>query len=146
MSLIQLIYASAATKPFNQDDLRELLLKARTTNSGLDISGLLLYHRLSFFQILEGEEQVVDELYGRICHDPRHSRLVLLSKATVKKRTFGAWSMGFVDVDRATTTLIGFVNFFNAKSSFLDLQGDSNLVSRLIEGFQDGQWRQHVEK
>ena len=31
MSLIQLIYASAATKPFNQDDLRELLLKARTT-------------------------------------------------------------------------------------------------------------------
>ena len=143
--LLQLVYASAATKPFTQAALRELLLKARTKNVSLKVTGLLLYHKLSFFQILEGAEQDVIPLFELIGRDPRHNRVLLLSKKTVERRNFGAWSMGFIDVDQAATALPGYLKLMDAKASFLDLQGDSKLVGRLVDGFQDGKWRQSVE-
>jgi len=146
MSLIRLVYASAAVAPFAQAELRELLLKARTKNGNLGITGLLLYHKRSFFQVLEGKEEDVSSLFARIGRDPRHERVLLLSKAEEEERSFGAWSMGFVDVDLVAGKLPGFVKLLDAKSSFLDLQGDSKLLGKLIDGFQEGRWRQGVEQ
>ncbi len=145
MPLIKLVYVSAATKPLIPTDLRELLSKARTFNSSVGVSGLLLYRDRSFFQILEGQEEDVEPLYERIGRDPRHNRLMLLSKQTVQERNFGAWSMGFVDADSMAARLPGFLKVLEAKSSFLDLQGDAKLVARLIDGFQEGRWRQSIE-
>ncbi|NBV23906.1 MAG: BLUF domain-containing protein [Proteobacteria bacterium] len=142
---IQLVYVSAATAAFSQADLRELLTKARPTNSKLHISGLLLYHNRSFFQILEGPEEPVLSLYARIGKDKRHQNVLLLSKRKVEERNFEAWSMGFVDMDRVATKLPGFIKLLEAKSSFLDLQGDTQLAARLIDGFQEGRWRQSIE-
>jgi hypothetical protein len=54
--------------------------------------------------------------------------------------------MGFVDVDEtAAARLPGFVKLLEAKASFLDLQGDAKVVAKLIDGFQEGRWRQSVE-
>jgi Sensors of blue-light using FAD len=146
MSLIKMVYVSAATKPFTPADLRDLLLKARTFNSSVGISGLLLYHERSFFQILEGQEEQVTPLFAHIGKDKRHANVLLLSREQVKERNFGAWSMGFVDVDPRTTKLTGFLKLLEAKSSFLELQGDAKLVNRLIDGFQEGKWRQSIEQ
>ena len=145
MPIIQLVYASAATAPFTRSQLRDLLSQSRKFNSGVGITGLLLYHKLSFFQILEGPENEVTPLYARIERDPRHNRVLLLSKKHVKERNFGAWSMGFVDVDQTAAKLPGFVKLLEATASFLDLQGDAKLVTKLIDGFQEGRWRQSVE-
>lgn len=146
MPSIRTVYVSAAVKPFAQTQLRELLSKARTFNSSAGITGLLLYHNLSFFQVLEGEEADVSALYASIERDKRHDRVLLLSKQVAEERNFGAWSMGFVDVDPKGAKLPGFLKLLEATSSFLDLQGDSELTARLIDGFQDGQWRQSIEK
>jgi hypothetical protein len=145
VTLIQLVYASAATKPFDGQQLRELLRKARAMNSELGITGLLLYHKQSFFQILEGGEKAVGELFKRIERDPRHHRVLLLSKKNVEVQNFDAWSMGFVDMDQMATKLPGFVKLFGATPSFPELKGDHQLVSRLISGFKDGGWRQSIE-
>jgi hypothetical protein len=136
---------SAATKPFTQTDLRDLLTKARVFNSSVGVSGLLLYRDRSFFQILEGQEEDVEPLYEHIGRDTRHNRIMLLSKQPVQERNFGAWSMGFVDADSKAARLPGFLKLLEAKSSFLDLQGDAKLVTRLIDGFQEGRWRQSIE-
>ena len=64
----------------------------------------------------------------------------------VEERNFAAWSMGFVDVEPQTTKLPGFMKLLEAKPSFLDLQGDSELTARLIDGFQEGRWRQSIEQ
>lgn len=146
MSEFRYVYASAAVKPFTAIELRELLLKARTKNSHLGITGLLLYHQRSFFQILEGKEEAVAPLFEVIGRDPRHERVLLLSKTVEDERSFGTWSMGFVDVDRVSVKLPGFMELLDAKSSFLDLQGDSKLLAKLIDGFQEGRWRQGIEE
>ena len=134
----------AAVAAFSQNELRELLAKARTKNSKLNITGLLLYHNESFFQILEGEEEPVHSLFARVAEDKRHHNVLLLSRKAAPGRNFGAWSMGFIDMDKASSKAAGFVKLLEAKSSFLDLQGDAKLVARLIDGFQEGQWRQRI--
>lgn len=144
MQLNQLVYASAAANPFSQAELRGLLSKARARNSTVGITGLLLYHNQSFFQILEGEEEDTDSIFARIGRDPRHNRILLLSKKNIEERNFGDWSMGFVDLEQSSNQLTGFVKLMDAQSSFLDLHGDTEMVGKLIDGFQQGRWRQSV--
>ena len=85
-------------------------------------------------------------MFAHIGKDKRHNNVLLLSREQVEERNFGAWSMGFVDVDPMTTKLTGFLKLLEAKSSFLELQGDAKLVKRLIDGFQEGKWRQSIEQ
>ena len=146
MAFIQLIYASAATKAFSGQDLRELLLKAREKNTTLGVTGLLLYNHGSFFQVLEGTPENVEPLFKQIERDPRHDRVLLLSRMDVDERCFGEWNMGFLDMEHAAGKLPGFVSLFKANTSFLDLKGDPALLRRLIEGFHIGQWRQSVQR
>jgi hypothetical protein len=146
MALIQLVYASAAVKPFTGDELRELLVKARSNNTSLGVTGLLLYNHGSFFQVLEGEGEIVDPLFTKIERDPRHDRVLLLSRKNLNERCFGDWEMGFLDLDRTALKLPGFVRLLESTSTFLDLKGDSAMVGRLIDGFHTGLWRQAVER
>ncbi len=41
--MIQLTYLSTPTRPMSNDDLMDILEKARLNNAGLGISGMLLY-------------------------------------------------------------------------------------------------------
>lgn len=48
-----------------------------------------------FFQELEGEEVVINELYAQIEKDSRHKDCTLIEKQTITEREFPYWSMGF---------------------------------------------------
>jgi FAD-dependent sensor of blue light len=145
MAMIRTVYVSAATKRFDQQELRDLLSMARVYNASKALTGLLLYEKQSFFQILEGPTEEVDGLFARIERDPRHDRVLLLARQEIKDRNFGEWSMGFVDLDAVAVYVPGFVKLLKAKSSFLDLRGDTTLVAKLIDGFQEGRWRQNIK-
>jgi diadenosine tetraphosphate (Ap4A) HIT family hydrolase len=145
LPLIRVTYVSAACHPFTEAELCELLLHAKTNNSKAGITGLLLYHRMSFFHILEGKEEDVTPLFERLKKDPRHNRVLLLSREVINGRSFDNWEMGFIDLAHAATKIPGFVALLDAKPSFLHLHGDTKLVAKLINGFQDGQWRQSPE-
>jgi Sensors of blue-light using FAD len=141
--MTELVYASAGRHPFSPKELTELLTKARGNNQGLGVSGLLLYHRGSFLQVLEGEESVVTPLYDKIAKDPRHHRCIVIKRETVVKRSFADWSMGFVEISPALASrLEGFNAFLQAGQ--LQLNGNAEQLSRIINGFRSGQWRQHV--
>ena len=137
----QLIYVSGGTVHFGEDDLNALLLKARANNTALDVTGVLLYSEGTFFQVLEGEQNTVEELYEKISLDDRHDKVLMLAKRKIAERNFGEWRMGFVS-DEAMRNLPGFVDFFaNGGFSFLDLTGDSKRVRQIMDGFKQGRWR-----
>ena len=144
-NLIQLIYASAAAKPFAPAELRELLSLARTKNQRLDVTGMLLYHEGSFLQVLEGLPGAVNPLFETIGKDKRHDQVLMLLRREVEERNFAEWSMGFADVTLKSKSLPGFRDYFNTHNSFLDLQGDRETVERVLDGFRDGRWRQFIE-
>jgi hypothetical protein len=136
--MLQIIYASAATKPFTREGLVELLKIARQRNSAADISGMLLYHKGSFLQVLEGPDKDVEALYSKIQKDPRHSNSVLLLNENIAKKEFENWSMGFVDTTKIVERTAGFVDYVSQlRSMTLDKTGAHKILSR----FQDGEWR-----
>jgi hypothetical protein len=144
--MTQLVYMSAATRQFDAIELTALLAKARQKNESLDISGMLVYHKDSFLQVLEGRESTVDALYERITADDRHTNCQLLLKTHVDRRSFGDWTMGFADTKLfGPKSLPGFNDFFGRRFSRQRFAADPSMAHKLLLAFRDGQWRQNVE-
>lgn len=64
-SIHELIYISAARHNFTEEELQELLVKARHNNQSLGVTGMLLFHEGSFIQASEGEKGQVEKLYEK---------------------------------------------------------------------------------
>lgn len=96
-----IIYMSSAVKPMNYDELSALLQQCRDNNHKLGITGMLLYQNGAFMQMLEGEKQVVLDLYEQIRNDDRHTAVHPVLADEIQERNFEDWSMGFFNMDKA---------------------------------------------
>ena|ERR1700722_2874619 len=145
MPLIQLVYASTATRPLEEEPLKELVAKARVNNTRLEVTGLLLYKNESFLQVLEGEAGKTTLLFEKIRQDKRHESVVVLRRRPIEVRSFPDWAMGFTFVtEKRQETLVGFLDFLRVRK-FPDLVGDSVLTDRIVNGFKGGPWRAAVQ-
>ena len=142
--MIEIVYASAEAQPFSPNALAELLAKARENNRTLGVSGVLLHHKGSFLQVLEGPGLVVDALFHKIGKDPRHTRMMVIKRRSISERAFGEWSMGFVLPNPATIArkLDGFNRFL--QNGALPTTGAAEGLCQILYGFRTGKWRQHV--
>jgi hypothetical protein len=93
MAFAQLVYVSDLV---NKDatELAPILESAVRRNSADGITGMLLYSDGNFLQVLEGTQENVRATYERICRDPRHRNITLLTEEEVPGRQFPHWSMG----------------------------------------------------
>ena len=96
--LVELLYCSVSVpSKLTHVDLDHILASARRRNVAVNITGLLLYYRGEFVQILEGEKESVFNMYEKnIGTDPRHTALNNVYQNTISHRSFREWSMGFV--------------------------------------------------
>lgn len=94
--LKRIFYTSTAHRPFAHEDLEALLLQSRTNNTRWDVTGALLYHDHSFFQVIEGPEHQVRALWEKIERDPRHYALHLFLEQHPDTRLFPEWQMAWV--------------------------------------------------
>lgn len=139
-NLIHLIYASTATREFSEDDLLQLLGDARTRNAALSLTGMLLHTDNNFFQILEGEPEIVDEIFQKISEDERHTKVVSIIREPISKRAFGEWTMGFAPITSTELgEMSGLNDFFGSGSSFSQLNGGR--AKKLLAAFKQGRWR-----
>lgn len=139
----QVVYASRARVVCDAAFLGGLLAKARANNTGLGVSGVLLYHAGAFLQVLEGPPAVVAALYAKIEQDKRHDRVVILQRRMVSERSFGEWSMGLVKADSRALSADQGLNDFLA-GGVLSLAEDSEQLAKLLDGFRAGRWRQNI--
>lgn len=95
MDLVCVAYTSAARLGLNAEDVDQLLASARSTNSLLGVTGVLLYGAGRFFQYFEGTKEGVDEVYARILRSQRHTDVVELEFQPIRRRRFNRWFMGF---------------------------------------------------
>lgn len=96
-SVHQLIYVSAARAQFAANGLDSILTSARQNNQLLGVTGLLLFHDGSFFQVLEGAQQAVAYIFMKIQKDPRHTGVIVMQSSDVVARAFPNWSMGYMN-------------------------------------------------
>lgn len=138
--LIHLIYASKATIDFSEDDIVYLLAKARKNNNSLNVTGMLLFDKGSFLQILEGEEKVVNKLFTEISKDKRHGNIVKIITEAISRRHFNDWSMGYARISRSELEKIeGMNDFFKGSTCLADI--DKGRAKKILTAFADGRWR-----
>jgi len=141
--LIHLIYSSAATHAFSQEDLSQLLTKARFKNEKLSVTGMLLYAEGSFFQVLEGPPDVVDALFTMIKNDERHGKVTVIIRESIAKRAFANWTMGYADVTpEEADELVGANDFFSTGHSFAKME--EGRAKKLLAAFKQGRWRSRL--
>ncbi len=93
--MLQILYYSAACKLFEADELDELLVEAQQNNAALNVTGMLLYADGAFFQILEGPDDAVRDVYAAVQRDTRHQNIIKMLEREIAQRDFPDWSMGF---------------------------------------------------
>lgn len=69
-------YVSTADPNLSTQDVKDLLENATEHNNGQNITGILLFTESNFFQLLEGEERKIKNLYSRIEKDSRHKNII----------------------------------------------------------------------
>lgn len=143
IELAQCIYTSAAVRPFDDQELTELLSKARAYNEAHDLTGMLLYADGSFFQVLEGPPEEVDGLYARIELDPRHTLMTKLIRETIKHRSFEDWTMGFCRASAQDVARIVGMNDFMRAGHARPLE-QAGRARKLLAAFREGRWRKRI--
>jgi len=113
MSLYCLVYTSISNQKMSDDNLKDLLKKARLKNETLNITGMLLYLDPFFMQILEGEEAIINERFKIIKQDSRHHKVKIIYKKPIEERSFPNWTMGFNKIsDENLEAVEGFSDFW----------------------------------
>lgn len=138
--LIHLIYVSKASHDFVPEELHKILDSAHRNNANLSITGMLLHVDGHFFQVLEGKESKVNELYQRIEADNRHINSLKLLQEEIEERAFPNWSMGHVEATKEELDAIeGLNDFFSDGNCLMEIK--SGQAMTLIHAFQHGKWR-----
>lgn len=94
--LFQCIYISKATEHFSEEELQKIMRSAYKNNESSEITGVLLYDKGFFMQVLEGDEKKVRETLARITADIRHTELRILMEQSIAEREFPKWSLALL--------------------------------------------------
>lgn len=105
--LSSLLYISLAPSTADEQTVRHILTGSHRRNAALGISGALLSHAGFYMQVLEGERQVVHELYQRIRRDSRHFDARIAAVETLARRQFGGRPMHNVPAPRCADGTVG---------------------------------------
>jgi len=136
--MFHLVYISSAVNLFEKNELVEMLNKAREHNSGLGVTGILLYKEGNFMQVLEGDKSVVLDLYAAIQADRRHHGAIVLIEEEIEKPVFDDWSMGFRNLsDPQIQELPGYTRFMNNTLSYENFKDDPSGALELLYFFRN---------
>jgi hypothetical protein len=80
---------------FDKADIEDILLKCRKYNTENGVTGVLVYHDTTCFQIVESESEVMDHVLLKIERDKRHQNIIILYDEIIEDRSFAKWAMMF---------------------------------------------------
>ena len=130
--LFHLGYVSTETEHLGSGGMVALLAEARRTNTLRYITGLLLHRDRSFYQVLEGAEDVVRQTFDSIEKDERHTAIDVLFEGEVDEREFPDWQMGFLNLDGVEIeTLQGYSDFLSREDNAKDFLENLSRGKRL---------------
>jgi hypothetical protein len=133
-----LFYCSLAKKDISSNDVLSILKCSRQNNEKIGVTGILLYWEKTnqFLQILEGEKNIVSNLYDKISKDNRHSLSKVIYQEDIQARGFKGWSMAFKNIGEIdTSNLDGFSEFSTLDFTTERTNMRSSIAIKLIQSF-----------
>ena len=117
-------------------ELGDILEVSRRNNEARGITGMLLYLAGTFLQVLEGPREEIEPLIETIRCDERHSGIRVLLEGPLPARSFGGWSMGFLNLtDVKPSELPGYSEFLSHKASAPDFARYPHKAHRFLLRF-----------
>ena len=97
----RMTYMSTFALEHPGDAIEQIGRRSAERNAEDGISGVLLtLGSAFFFQIIEGDDEAVDNLYSRVLRDDRHTDIICLrTEHDIAERLFPDWSMNVFDLD-----------------------------------------------
>ena len=97
----RMTYMSSFALAHSGDAIDQIGRRSAERNAQDGISGVLLtLGSAFFFQIIEGDDDAVDNLYSRVLRDDRHTDIICLrTEHDIPERLFPDWSMNVLDLD-----------------------------------------------
>ncbi len=92
-------YYSSTSNDFKESDIKDILETSIHKNKKLNVTGILIYADGCFFQIIEGPDENLDNLYKAIKRDYRHQGIITLIDEEINNRNFPDWSMSVLKLD-----------------------------------------------
>lgn len=136
MGMISLVYVSSASHDMHDDELKAILEVSRRNNEKRDVTGMLLYRDGFFIQALEGEEDIVMEVFEKIKHDDRHKNVILVYRNPVPQRMFGSWKMGFNKLRDTEEKIEGYTTWLRKPTAEF-LTEEPSRARLLLESFRE---------
>jgi Sensors of blue-light using FAD len=101
--LYNLAYISKNTIKGNAEEIKEqirdILAAAHRNNPAKGVTGALLYSGGYFCQVIEGPEDVLEELFESIQMDGRHGDVTVLHFEPIEARGFSDWAMALAGIE-----------------------------------------------
>ncbi len=96
-----IVYVSTASKDLKESEIKTMLDESVAWNNRNDLTGILLYSEGNFFQVIEGEENIVKDLFENIQKDPRHHNVMQLFGKAIHKEAFDGYKADFISGNAA---------------------------------------------
>jgi hypothetical protein len=129
----QIMYSSQTTEPMTVTGLEQILTDARTGNEARNVTGALVYVDGVFFQILEGDKDVVRNLMASIARDSRHHSVKVFYEAEVDVRAFESWSMAYLGPTAEQMSIwAGLPGTATVEKLLADVNRDPHRVPRIL--------------
>lgn len=90
---------STVNPALSESEIQEALDFSKNWNNDNNITGILLYSQGNFFQVLEGEEELLKELFARIKADQRHHNIITIFQKSIPSVTFDGYQTDFISLD-----------------------------------------------
>lgn len=106
----RLVYASESNIRLGESgvdlEIGRILSKSKRNNPKRSIGGVLYFGDDHFFQVLEGDESDIRNLYQIIERDTRHQNVRIILQESTESPMFGDWSMHLVPAKSQIRSLL----------------------------------------
>lgn len=92
-------YVSTAIKDLPPDEVVKILEETQIRNKKHGVNGLLIYSDGNFFEVIEGEEIKIKNLFKIIREDTRHKNIIMIFEKEVDKPFFEDKDANFISED-----------------------------------------------
>jgi len=141
-TLGQIVYVSRETIEFNEPRLIGLLNNVRRLNEAKQITGMLVYDKGHFLQVIEGDLKTLDRVFGYIAVDKRHTEVTKLVRQPVSQRFFPNWSMGFSNLSDSKHNQVEGLNDFFQQGKCIEHINHRSRALKILKGFASGSWHE----
>ena len=126
-------YVSTASPDMEEKDIDNILSYTENWNMDHNITGILLCSEGNFFQVIEGESAIIQELFANIAKDSRHRNLIKIFNKEIKNTTFTGYEAPFLSKQTKNLTQnISYLEYLK----YLD-PASQNTVKNMLKAFVD---------